>query len=133
LPGPDAYQIPDLVGRRFEPGAPGVARCQDSTDIPTDKDCRTWRRFSISAGAAWWATRWPTTCTGLVVDALAMAVAARGGHHALAGVITHADRRSQYPATDYLEFGHTRQRRPSVGRTGTCWDCDDPGVLLRST
>ena len=29
FPGPDGYQIPDLVGRRFEPGTPDVAWCQD--------------------------------------------------------------------------------------------------------
>ena len=35
LPRPDGYQIPDLVGRRFAPGAPDVAWCQDITYIPT--------------------------------------------------------------------------------------------------
>ncbi len=35
FPGPDGYQIPDLVGRRFDPGAPDVAWCQDITYIPT--------------------------------------------------------------------------------------------------
>jgi putative transposase len=31
FPGPDGYQIPDLVGRRFAPGPPDVAWCQDIT------------------------------------------------------------------------------------------------------
>ena len=31
FPGPDGYVIPDLVGRRFDPGAPDVAWCQDIT------------------------------------------------------------------------------------------------------
>ena len=35
FPGPDGYEIPDLVGRRFDPGAPDVAWCQDITYIPT--------------------------------------------------------------------------------------------------
>ena len=35
FPGPDGYVIPDLVGRRFAPGAPDVAWCQDITYIPT--------------------------------------------------------------------------------------------------
>ena len=49
-----------------------------------------------------------------------MAVTARGGD--VAGVIGHADRGSQYTSNDYLEFCHTHQIRPSVGRTGVCWD-----------
>ena len=41
---------------------------------------------------------------------------------AVAGVIAHADRGSQYTSNDYLEFCQTHQLRPSVGRTGVCWD-----------
>ena len=58
--------------------------------------------------------------TELVLDALGMAVAARGG--AVAGDIGHADRGSQYTSNDYLEFCQTHQLRPSVGRSGVCWD-----------
>ena len=50
--------------------------------------------------------------TELVLDALGMAVAARGG--AVAGVIGHADRGSQYTSNDYLEFCQRHQIRPSV-------------------
>jgi transposase InsO family protein len=35
FPGPDGYMIPDLVGRAFTPGRPGVAWCQDITYIAT--------------------------------------------------------------------------------------------------
>jgi len=31
FPGPDGYVIPDLIGRRFAPGAPDVAWVQDIT------------------------------------------------------------------------------------------------------
>jgi hypothetical protein len=60
----------------------------------------------------------------LVLDALGMAVAARGGDHAVHGVIVHADRGSQYTSNDYLDYcqAQGRQLRPSVGRTGVCWD-----------
>ena len=58
--------------------------------------------------------------TELVLDALDMAVSARGG--VVAGVIAHADRGSQYTSYDYLEYLRDRQMRPSVGATGICWD-----------
>ena len=51
--------------------------------------------------------------TELVLDALAMAVAARGGN--VAGVIAHADRGSQYTSNDYLDFCQTPPA-PTLGR-----------------
>ena len=121
FPGPDGYVIPDLVGRRFEPGAPDVAWVQDITYIPTgegwlylasvlDLGSRRMLGYSMAEHMR----------TELVLDALTMAVAARGG--AVAGVIGHADRGSQYTSNDYLEFCQQHQIRPSVGRTGVCWD-----------
>lgn len=58
--------------------------------------------------------------TSLVLDALDMAVAARGGN--VAGVIAHADRGSQYTSFDYLDYLQAHQMLPSVGATGICWD-----------
>lgn len=123
FPGPDGYQIPDLVGRRFAPGAPDVAWCQDITYIPTregwlylasvlDLGSRGLLGYSMADHMR----------TELVLDALAMAVAARGGDKAVAGVIAHADRGSQYTSNDYIDYCQDRQMRPSVGRTGVCWD-----------
>ena len=37
-------------------------------------------------------------------------------------MIGHADRGSQYTSNDYLDFCQARQLRPSVGRTGICFD-----------
>src|SRR5918994_1801278 len=65
--------------------------------------------------------------TELVLNALTMAVGARGGDEAVAGVIAHADRGSQYTSNDYLEFCQAAQLRPSVGRTGVCWEKGGPG------
>src|SRR5918995_1302586 len=121
FPGPDGYEIPDLVGRRFAPGAPDVAWCQDITYIPTgegwlylasvlDLGSRRLLGYSMADHMR----------TELVLDALGMAVTARGGQ--VAGVIGHADRGSQYTSNDYLEFCQLHQIRPSVGRTGVCWD-----------
>ena len=123
FPGPDGYQIPDLVGRRFEPGAPDVAWCQDITYVPTregwlylasvlDLGSRRLLGYSMADHMR----------TELVLDALRMAVAARSGDGAVAGVIAHADRGSQYTSNDYIDFCHDRQMRPSAGRTAVCWD-----------
>jgi len=121
FPGPDGYQIPDLVQRGFAPGAPDVAWCQDITYVPTgegwlylasvlDLGSRRMLGYSMAEHMR----------TELILDALAMAVAARGG--TVAGVIGHADRGSQYTSNDYLDYCHAQQIRPSVGRTGVCWD-----------
>lgn len=125
FPGSDGYQIPDLVGRRFAPGEPDVAWCQDITYIPTregwlylasvlDLGSRRLLGYSMAEHMR----------TDLVLDALKMAVAARGGDKAVAGVIAHADRGSQYTSNDYIDYcqDQARQLRPSVGRTGVCWD-----------
>jgi putative transposase len=123
FPGPDSYQIPDLIGRRFAPGAPNVAWCQDITYIATgegwlylasvlDLGSRRLLGYSMAEHMR----------TELVTDALSMAIAARGGAERVAGVIAHADRGSQYTSNDYIDYCHERQLRPSVGRTGVCWD-----------
>lgn len=125
IPGVDSYEIPDLIGRRFQPGAPDVAWAQDITYIPTgegwlymasvlDLGSRRLVGYSMADHMR----------TELVLDALAMAIDARGGDHAVKGVIVHADRGSQYTSNDYLDFclDEQRQLRPSVGRTGVCWD-----------
>jgi transposase InsO family protein len=121
FPGPDGYQIPDLVQRGFAPGAPDVAWCQDITYVPTgegwlylasvlDLGSRRMLGYSMAEHMR----------TELVLDALRMAIAARGG--VVDGVIGHADRGTQYTSNDYLEFCGEHHIRPSVGRTGICWD-----------
>jgi transposase InsO family protein len=123
FPGPDGFEVPDLVGRRFTPGAPDVAWCQDITYVPTkegwlylasvlDLGSRRLLGYSMADHMR----------TELVLDALGMAIAARGGERSVAGVIAHADRGSQYTSNDYLDFCQVRQLQPSVGKTGICWD-----------
>jgi len=123
IPGQDPYVIPDLIGRRFAPGAPDVAWCQDITYIPTGEgwlylasvlDLGSRRLIGYSMA--------DHMRTDLVLDALKMAVGARGGDSKVVGVIAHADRGSQYTSNDYTDFCCDRQMRPSVGRTGVCWD-----------
>ena len=138
FPGPDGYVIPDLVGRRFDPGAPDVAWAQDITYIPTgegwlflagvvDLGSRRLLGYSMADHMR----------TELVLDALGMAVGARGGSTAGRPPPKHSTntydpcnkpvlRRSiepgQYTSNDYLDFCAARQLRPSVGRTGICFD-----------
>ncbi len=80
FPGPGFESIPDLVGRRFSPGAPDVAWAQDITYISTgegwlflastlDLGSRRLLGYSMAEHMR----------TDLVLDALSMAIAARGG------------------------------------------------------
>ena len=121
FPGPDGYHIPDLIGRCFAPGAPDRAWVQDITYIPT---CEGWLYLAsvldLGSRRLLGYSMADHMRTELVTDALGMAVDARGG--AVAGTIAHADRGSQYTSNDYLEFCQRHQLRPSVGRTGVCWD-----------
>jgi transposase InsO family protein len=121
IPGPDGYVIPDLIGRRFEVGHPDRGWVQDITYIPTgegwlflagvvDLGSRRLVGYSMDDHMR----------TELVLGALEMAIAARGG--TVTGVIAHADRGSQYTSNDYLDFCANHRLRPSVGRTGVCWD-----------
>ena len=79
IPGPDGYTIPDLVGRAFAPGQPDRAWCQDITYIATAEgwlyvasvlDLGSRRLLGHSMA--------DHMRTELVLDALTMAVAARG-------------------------------------------------------
>lgn len=121
IPGPDGYTIPDLVGRAFTPGQPDVAWCQDITYIATGEgwlylasviDIGSRRLLGYSMA--------DHMRTELVIDALNAAITTRGGD--VAGVITHADRGSQYTSNDYLDHCQRHQLRPSVGRVATCFD-----------
>lgn len=121
--GEHGYVIADLVGRRFEPGEPDRAWCQDITYIATEEgwlflasvlDLGSRRLVGYAMAEH--------MRTSLVLDALDMAVTARGGAAKVAGVIAHADRGSQYTSNDYIDFCLSRRLRPSVGRTGICYD-----------
>ena len=57
--------------------------------------------------------------TGLIVDALAMAVT---GGHVAPGAIFHSDRGTQYTSKEFHQYCQDIRVRTSVGRTGVCWD-----------
>ena len=119
--GPTGFKIPDLLTRAFQPGRPNVAWCQDITYIQTlegwlfvasviDVGSRRLIGYSMNDHMR----------TELVTNALRMAIDARAGN--VCGVISHADRGSQYTSIDYLNFCADHGLRPSVGRTAVCWD-----------
>jgi transposase InsO family protein len=121
IPAEDAPPLPDLIGRRFNPGRPDVAWVGDITYIPTgegwlylasvlDLGSRRLLGYSMADHMR----------TELVAAALAMAAGARGG--ATAGIIFHGDRGSQYLSGDYRQLAADLEMRQSVGRTGVCWD-----------
>ena len=121
FPGPGYETIPDLVGRRFHPGAPDVAWCQDITYIATGEgwlflastlDLGSRRLLGYSMAEHMRRNWSPTPCPWPSPPAAGPPP----------GSSPHADRGTQYLANDYLEFCHLHQLRPSVGRTGICWD-----------
>lgn len=121
IPVEDNPPMPDLIGRRFDPGEPDVAWVGDITYIPTgegwlylasvlDLGSRRWLGYSMADHMR----------TELVSDALDMAIGTRGGH--VEGIIFHGDRGSQYMSHDYRNLVVAHGMVQSVGRTGVCWD-----------
>ncbi len=121
IPAEDTPPLPDLIARRFDPGAPDVAWVGDITYIPTgegwlyvasvlDLGSRRWLGYSMADHMR----------TELVAGALRMAAGARGGR--TKGIIFHGDRGSQYLSSEYRDLIATLEMRQSVGRTGVCWD-----------
>ena len=117
----DASPLPDLIGRRFDPGKPDVAWVGDITYVPTgegwlylasvlDLGSRRLLGYSMADHMR----------TELVSDALRTAAGVRGG--ATAGIIFHGDRGSQYLSGDYRRLVGDLDMIQSVGRTGVCWD-----------
>lgn len=121
IPAEHNPPLPDLIGRRFKPRRPDVAWVGDITYIRTpagwlylatviDLGSRRVLGYAMANHMR----------TELVLDALNMAVAARGGH--VHRIIFHCDRGSQYMSADFAKRIKTLKMRQSVGRTGVCWD-----------
>lgn len=121
LPAENAPPLPDLIGRRFDPGAPDVAWAGDITYIRTgegwlyvasvlDLGSRRLLGYSMADHMR----------TELVADALGMAAGARGGR--TDGIIFHGDRGAQYLSGDHRQLIADLGMVQSVGRTGVCWD-----------
>jgi transposase InsO family protein len=132
IPDPAAAARADLIRRDFAVNAAAVNTrwCGDITYVPT------WEGWLYLATVIDIASRRVVGFalaehlrTELVADALANAVAARDP---APGVIFHSDKGCQYTSGDYATLAGDLEVILSTGRTGQCWDCDDPPALPRS-
>jgi len=117
---PAAPATPDLVGRDFTADAPGTKLVGDITYIPTWEG---WLYLATvidcySKKVIGWALS-DNAHRDVVIRAMKMASGTGG---TAAGCIFHSDRGSQYTSDDFRKLLGQHDMRPSVGRTGVCWD-----------
>ncbi len=112
--------LADLLARDFAPTAPNLAWVGDVTYI------KTWTGWAFCATVIDCYSRKVVGFavadhmrTDLVIDALRMAIIHRDPPP---GVIFHSDRGAQYTSTEFRDFCRDNGVRPSVGRTGICYD-----------
>jgi putative transposase len=119
---PDRFdpRLADLVARDFAPPAPNLTWVGDVTYI------KTWAGWAFCATVIDCYSRKVVGFaladhmrTDLIVDALRMAIIHRDPPP---GVIFHSDRGAQYTSTEFRDFCRDNGVRPSVGRTGICYD-----------
>jgi putative transposase len=124
VPGEDPLESPDLIERDFtagpDGGTPGERLVGDITYLKTGEG---WLYLATVIDLA---TRmvvgWQMTThmrTSLIVDALQMADDAG---HVRRDAIFHSDRGTQYTSKEFHQYCKDKHVRPSVGRTGVCWD-----------
>jgi transposase InsO family protein len=119
---PDRFDpaLADLLHRSWSPTAPDIAWVGDVTYI------KTWQGWAylatvidcFSRRVVGWAIA-DHMRTDLVIDALRMAIIHRNPPD---GVIFHSDRGAQYTSGEFRKFCYDNGVRPSVGRTGICYD-----------
>ncbi len=121
IPARCAPKLPDLLGRRFAPGAPDRAWCSDITYIRTGEG---WLYLAVVLDVG---SRRPLGYalsdridTRLVQDALDMAAHARGGR--TAGIVFHTDHGAQYLAGKLRSAAAGWGLAQSVGRVGSSAD-----------
>lgn len=120
-PAEDLDGRPDLVRRDFTANEPGKKLCGDITYIST------WAGFIYLATVLDCCTKKVVGYamadhmrTSLACEAIDMAV--RRCPIEKGVTIFHSDRGSQYTSQKFLEHLKAYGIRPSVGRTGVCWD-----------
>lgn len=120
VPGEPSEVLVDLVLRDVNPLGPNLTWVGDVTYI------KTWTGWAYLATVIDCHSRkivgWSIADhmrTELIVDALDMALKNR---RPAPGVIFHSDRGSQYTSSTFREFCTDNGVRPSVGKTGICYD-----------
>jgi putative transposase len=111
---------PDLIGRDFTATEPGTRLVGDITYLRTGEGwlyLATVIDLCTRMVVGWQLA--PHMRTSLVTDALDMA-ATHG--HLKPDAIFHSDRGTQYTSKEFHQYCQGKLVRPSVGRTGVCWD-----------
>ncbi len=111
---------PNLLDRRFRPGAPNQVWTSDITYLWTDEG---WLYLDIvldlfNREVIGWSIK-PRMTSELVTDALTMAWFRR---RPAPGVIHHSDRGSQYASQAFQNRLKTYGMTCSMSRKGNCWD-----------
>ncbi|MFI5979233.1 IS3 family transposase [Streptomyces sp. NPDC051452] len=120
LAGEQAHHVQDLIRRDFTADAPGQKLVGDITYV------HTWAGFLYLATVIDCHTKavigWSMADhmkTTLISDAITMAA---GRTNLAADCIFHSDRGAQYTSREFRGRLDELGIRPSVGRTGVCWD-----------
>jgi len=116
----DLPVAPNVLNREFEADAPNQKWVTDITYVPTDEG---WLYLAVvldlfSRRIIGWSMA-STLCTGLVKNALLMAIAERCPG---AGLLHHSDRGAQYASGEYQAVLTHHQMIVSMSRTGNCYD-----------
>lgn len=118
-----APKFPDLLKRGFTAAEPNAKWVGDMTEIPTAAG-----KLYLATVLDLYSRRLLGAATGLnpnaelACEAIKMAVAARGGHEHIAGVIFHTDRGSTYTAEKFTALCRRLEICQSMGRVGSCFD-----------
>lgn len=121
--GKGRWRAPDLVGRKFNTDRLNQRWFGDGTEIVTDEgklyldsvlDMGSRRIVGFALGEH--------HDSPLAYDALTMAVAVRGGKHAITGVIFHTDQGSEYCAATFRAACERLGISQSMGRVGSALD-----------
>jgi len=119
---PDAVRAPDLVKRNFTAAAPNELWVTDLTYVPT-RSGMAYVCFIVDAFSRR-IVGWRVAAnmkTDMVLDALEMARASRGGRR-LVGLVAHADAGSQFTSVRFTERLEEIGARPSIGTVADSYD-----------
>jgi putative transposase len=119
---PGATRAPDLVNRQFTATQPDALWVTDLTYVPT-RSGMGYVCFIVDAFSRR-IVGWRVAAnmkTEMVLDALEMARASRGGRR-LAGLVTHSDAGSQFTSVRFTERLDEIGARPSIGTVADSFD-----------